>query len=587
MEVSIDLTDALPFYQSNPRFSFQMLSGGLLWCLALLFLSHGVLTLTQRDGSQGLTHKRPHLVRQPRPDADSTAGPIPYIIIMNKSATREQVQEVNNRLLAEAVPGSLKAKTYKLTSLDLLFRADISSALANAIKKLPSVLAVSPDVSLEKEQPPTLSARPSLTPRGTFQWWPKARHKAQPKAQPKRKDWYKDFKHLRTVQKPAHVRFQEGATPDLKIISQPPGAETPHDLPGYAYAAAAGKGVTIYLIDTGANVDNPEWRNMEGNKTFIYLRDAEKTETDPDGHGSCIASKLTGPKYGVAKGANIVMLKWDTDAEITMYHFFEALVEVSNDVHMKNIRGKAVVNFSYGKALDREYDSFIIDSYELLLGLLEKDDIVFVTASGNLRTNKPLTTDIIIVGAVELDGSRSEYSQGTKEELATSAPGLIYCASNERPTTDQFGGTSLAAPAVAGVIAVWLSQDEHAARLQVPGKVAANVKAMVKEFSYPRIENGWPVIWNGVDPRGLICDKPPTGSDGAGSVCRVTVDSHSWIRPPRPPRTKWSENPQGYEPVFEQDGFIPVDQSYIQKLDNTELKGESSFDQLCMDKCTG
>ncbi|TQN66681.1 hypothetical protein CSHISOI_08756, partial [Colletotrichum shisoi] len=85
--------------------------------------------------------------------------------------------------------------------------------------------------------------------------------------------------------------------------------------------------------------------------------------------------------------------------------------------------------------------------------------------------------------------------------------------------------------AVVGVIAVWLSQDEHAARLQVPGKVAANVKAMVKEFSYPRIKRGPPVIWNGIDPRGLAYEsprKPATPGRAADSKSDVKGNIEKW-----------------------------------------------------------
>ena len=53
-----------------------------------------------------------------------------------------------------------------------------------------------------------------------------------------------------------HFRQQEDAVLLLKIVSQPP--EVPMDyLLGYDYMVQAGKGITIYIIDSGANLNHP------------------------------------------------------------------------------------------------------------------------------------------------------------------------------------------------------------------------------------------------------------------------------------------------------------------------------------------
>ncbi|KAK6208523.1 hypothetical protein QIS74_12041 [Colletotrichum tabaci] len=500
---------------------------------------------------------------------------------MEQSATREQIQDLNNKLSTEAAPGSLEATTSKRTGLVVFFKADISSAQADAIEKLPGVGAVTPDFSPEEEQPPTSSAPPSSAPPSS----------AQPSLTPRQLFGKGRSKSpLTSVRNPAHVRLQLPAATELKVISQPPGSVRAEDLPGFGYAAEAGKGVTIYVADTGANVENPEWKNMKGSKSFIYTPGAEKTETDPRGHGSCVASKATGQLFGTAKDANIVMVKI-YHKEKGLSSTLSALVEISNDVYEKGIQGKAVVNLSIGKHLTKKQKSSVT-AYRLLLATLMTEDIVIVTASGNAReegydklSDYPAlfsrTSNLIVVGAVEDDGSRSPYSQGTAKELTTSAPGEVTCASAESSDWDSHVGTSFAVPAVVGVIAVWLSQDEHAARLQVPGKVAANVKAMVKEFSYPRIKRGPPVIWNGIDPRGLACES----LGDAGSGCRVTVDPPASARPPRPPKPQWSDNPQGFQRVFEEDGVIG--HSYVDSWDSSEFDVKGSIEQWCLDRCTG
>jgi subtilisin family serine protease len=46
--------------------------------------------------------------------------------------------------------------------------------------------------------------------------------------------------------------MQQDARDELKVISQSRGASL-SELPGYAYDSRGGRGITVYLIDTGIN----------------------------------------------------------------------------------------------------------------------------------------------------------------------------------------------------------------------------------------------------------------------------------------------------------------------------------------------
>lgn len=59
-----------------------------------------------------------------------------------------------------------------------------------------------------------------------------------------------------TLPDQADIRLQPSAAEELKVISQPPGSWR-EELPGFGYASEAGKGVTIYVIDSGANAKHP------------------------------------------------------------------------------------------------------------------------------------------------------------------------------------------------------------------------------------------------------------------------------------------------------------------------------------------
>lgn len=93
-----------------------------------------------------------------------------------------------------------------------------------------------------------------------------------------------------------------------------------------------------------------------GGKEFIYAPGAAETPTDDDpdmGYpdGTCMASKIFGPKYGVAKNANVIMVKLSGQSgmmkAITFTEMLTALAMVKNDVHKRGIKGKAVVSLSY------------------------------------------------------------------------------------------------------------------------------------------------------------------------------------------------------------------------------------------------
>ncbi|KAF6816118.1 hypothetical protein CSOJ01_03181 [Colletotrichum sojae] len=535
-----------------------------------------------------------------------TASPTPYIILTSQNSTKEEIQNVNSTLAQEATPNSLSEVISDRTGLVVFFKAAISSTQAEAIGKQPGVAGVTPDERLEEEQPPNSSAPPTSATRHASATGPPGSPKT-------------------SLPNPADIRLQFDALDELRVISQPAGANLA-DLPGYGYPAEASKGVTIYVIDTGANAQNTEWTGMPGKKGVMYAPGARQEETDFLIHGSCVASKAGGPAYGTAKDADMIAVKLPSDLSISA--IFTASVEISNDVFHKKLEGKAVVNMSLGSRIPDRLSS-TTTAYKLLLVALMAEDIVIVTASGNDAqfgvddvTEYPAVfgpdIDIIVVGAVENDGYRAFFSQGTGSQLTVSAPGFVDCASGRSSGSQELYGTSFATPAVAGVIAVWLSQDEHKDRLQVPGKVAANVKAMVQVMAYSRLEGEPAVIWNGIDPRGLACSGGTNGKRQAapsGGNCQVTSAASSSMatstplastasiaptsdtlsstapstptsaQPSPPPKPTWSDNSQGFIKVFEQD--VVASAFYDASSDSASEGITSNIEGWCLGKCAG
>ncbi|TDZ54006.1 Subtilisin-like protease 3 [Colletotrichum trifolii] len=554
--------------------------------------------------------------------ASSTASPALHIIFIAQKALAGQISAVKEVLEKEAVAKSVSEVVSDDTGLVVFFLANITPGQADAIGKQEGVDIVFLDESLPQDRAPSTPKPPAgLSSRDGG---PQLARGSPINA--------------RDDTNPPGIRLQVGAVDELKVISLPKGA-TLAELPGFGYASEAGRGVTIYVVDTGANTESPEWTLMPGKKSFMFAQGSERTETDFLNHGTCVVSKASGHYYGTAKDADIVAVKLPPNFSIVGY--FTALVDISNDVIQKKLKGKAVVNISLGSSFPGRFAP-MIPKYKELLEKIMALDIVVVTASGNdyvghsapqgltancssLKQAQEFgiddvsdylalfgpTTDIIVVGAVYNNGSRTFFSQGSGDQLTVSAPGMVVCADGDSPEAIETYGTSFSAPAVSGVIAVWLSQPQYESRLQVPGEVAANVKAMVKQFSYAHIEGQPNVIWNGIDPRRLSCatssNQRRQASGAVAPACQATSAAPSSLttsvrprptstapaaseppatpsgQPPVPPKPKWSTNPSGFTRLLEKDGV--ASHSYDNTSDSASAGVTDNIEQWCLAQC--
>lgn len=62
------------------------------------------------------------------------------------------------------------------------------------------------------------------------------------------------------------------------------------------------------------------------------------------GHGTCVGSKINGPRYGVAKQVNLVVVKSTQRASDQ----FDAFVKIYKDIQEGKLQGKSVIDYSSG-----------------------------------------------------------------------------------------------------------------------------------------------------------------------------------------------------------------------------------------------
>jgi hypothetical protein len=116
---------------------------------------------------------------------------------------------------------------------------------------------------------------------------------------------------------------------------------------------------------------------MPGRLRWIFVGDRDETEADDMDHGSCVLSKAVSPRFGTAKDANVVIVKMPfiaiaggpgTKKMLEELDFLEALIKIRKDVRDNDLRGKAVLNLSWGckyKVLKTQF------TYEYLLMYVE------------------------------------------------------------------------------------------------------------------------------------------------------------------------------------------------------------------------
>ncbi|KAI8200772.1 Subtilisin-like protease 2 [Colletotrichum sp. SAR 10_65] len=365
--------------------------------------------------------------------------------------------------------------------------------------------------------------------------------------------WTESLDKLGRIRKRAVVK-QAGAPTELIMLSQPPGVDL-KTLNTYAYDDSAGADITVYSLDSGYYTKNAEYTGMAVKPRWIFAGSQEEkpveNDLNPIGHGTCAGSKINGPKFGVAKQVNLVIVKARTDSSDTI----DALDKIVEDVRSRKLQGKAIVNFSRCHASD--YNKNTMKQY---VNEMIAEDIIVIAASGNDESNevaqgKAKAADIntwpalmaeegvpvINVGAVDNTGKNASFSQGGPH-VHVMAPGVqIQCAANSYFSgTRKDSGTSYAAPAVAGLAAYILALGEYP-ELYEFGKVAANMQKLLMDMAYQRSPDGGRVIFNG---QGAVCSRPGRSAkfkrqDLSGEACSVVSSTTALpsATPSPPPAT--------------------------------------------------
>lgn len=247
------------------------------------------------------------------------------------------------------------------------------------------------------------------------------------------------------------------------------------DLPlstSYTYDTNAA-GVHAYVIDTGIRADHTEFTGRLG-AGFTAELDGRGTE-DCQGHGTHVAGTVGGTRWGVAKGVTVHPVRVFGCLGETTQDKVLAGIDWVTENHVK----PAVVNMSLGSGVDPTKDAAVQAMIDA--------GVVTVVAAGNENIDacgkSPARVPAAItVGATMSNDRRPDSAnwgftptgapQGSNYGacLDIFAPGdNITSASitGGTATSTSKGGTSMAAPAVAGAAALYLATHPLANQAEV------------------------------------------------------------------------------------------------------------------------
>jgi len=233
----------------------------------------------------------------------------------------------------------------------------------------------------------------------------------------------------------------------------------------YVYDVTASN-VRAYIIDSGIRASHSDFggRVLSG---YTAINDGRGTN-DCNGHGTHVAGTVGGATWGVAKSVRLVPVR-----------VFGCTGGSSNSIILAGINWvaanavrPAVANMSLGGGASSTTDSATNN--------LINSGVTVVVAAGNSGANAcnyspARVANAITVGSTTSSDARSNFSNyGSCVNVFAPGSSIRSAWYTSNTATNTISGTSMASPHVAGVAALYLSQNTGASNNQVFNAIVSN-----------------------------------------------------------------------------------------------------------------
>jgi len=230
-----------------------------------------------------------------------------------------------------------------------------------------------------------------------------------------------------------------------------------------------GVAVNVYVIDTGVLASHSEFGGRARSGYDLIDKDADST--DCDGHGTHVAGTIGSDLYGVAKNVNIFGVRVLNCRGSGTFSSVIAGIEWVAANHSK----PAVANMSLGGLASAAVDEAVNAAIQA--------GVTFVVAAGNdnsdaCGSSPARVPAAITVGASDPSDARASFSNfGSCVDIFAPGKDIRSLGIVNNLSTDIMSGTSMAAPHVAGIAALYLSRHPNAAPAEVAAAVAGGAVA--------------------------------------------------------------------------------------------------------------
>jgi subtilisin family serine protease len=228
---------------------------------------------------------------------------------------------------------------------------------------------------------------------------------------------------------------------------------------------STGSGVDAYVVDTGIQLNHPDFggRAVSGTDTV----DGDADASDCNGHGTHVAGTIGGTSKGLAKAARLVAVRvLDCNGSGATSGVIAGLDWV---VAHHQAGRPAVANMSLGGSASTTLDAAV--------KRVIADGVTMAVAAGNENadacTKSPARVpEALTVAASDRNDARAGFSnRGTCVDLF--APGVDITSDWLNGGTNTISGTSMATPHVTGAAALYLSTHPTASPSAVSSALLA------------------------------------------------------------------------------------------------------------------
>ncbi|WP_219093950.1 PKD domain-containing protein [Streptomyces sp. JJ38] len=219
----------------------------------------------------------------------------------------------------------------------------------------------------------------------------------------------------------------------------------------YTYPAT-GSGVTAYIVDTGVDMNHP---NFEGRVSSGYdFIDNDGDASDCQGHGTHVAGTVGSRDYGVAKDVDMVAVRvLNCQGSGQWSQIISGIDWVA-----EHASGPSVANFSLGGGANSSVD-------DAIRGLINAGVTTAVAAGNDSRdacnTSPARVAEAITLGSTDSGDGRSSFSNYGRC-LDLFAPGGSIVSTRNGGGSQTMSGTSMATPHTAGAAALYLEGNPSA-----------------------------------------------------------------------------------------------------------------------------